>query len=229
MKRLIIVLSILFISKFSWAVWGEFLIIQTSGNSLPLKLHIQSSGYAWLWNATEGKVILSPAYDQTFQNSGFGFDCPKNVDVAENGAMPWGLMQFTLSSVNASISFTIDFRDEDWATEYIGGPDIRLYFDPVSGDAYLDPPTGDDVPIQDVSTITIWDAYHQEKVPNNNNFLPPVFLKNVINSGNAGGTLHINSVTYSSGDTALAAYIFTGCNSSSYRAAALFQQKRCCS
>ncbi|MGA7161799.1 MAG: T9SS type A sorting domain-containing protein [Bacteroidota bacterium] len=208
MKRIIMFLSLctVLIPYKSWAVQGEFIIYQT-GNPVQLKLQLQSSGYAWLWKKATGKVVLSPTYIQTFyNNNNFGFACPKSQDVGTNGFMPWGLMQFTLSSSTASDTFMIDFRDENWATAYVPSADIYLYFNPADGTAYLHPPSGSDTPVTNGKTINIWDAYHQENGPLQTDLLPPVFLTNLINSANATGTLHVASSNYNSGDTALAAY-----------------------
>jgi len=188
------------------ALPGEFIISQ-HGTTVEFTLHLQSSGPAWLWNSEAGKVVYCAPYDQTFNGTDFRFDSPEDFNSAPNGAMPWGVMVFTItSSGNPTLTFTIDFRDENWSDYYVGGPDITLYINPPYGLGYLVPPTGDSVLVKNDTTINIWDAYHQTGGPQNGDLLPPVFLKNVVSSANAGGTMQINSTTYNSGDTALVAY-----------------------
>ena len=193
-------------SCFIWSYPGEFMIYQVGTPQL-LSLHLQSSGNAWSWSGTaeEGHVIFASPYNASLSDYSFGFDYPKNVNVAPDGVMPWGLMQFTLTCSTASINFTIDFRDERWA-DYSGGPDIILYFNPATGETYLDPPTGSNVTVSGSSTINIWDAYHQGGSPVTSGFLPPIFLENRINGANAGGTLKIGGTNYNSGDIPLLAY-----------------------
>ncbi len=204
MKKILIFALSIMIANLCFATGGEFFITPTANTQHTL--HVQSIGNAWVWNATTQEVILSPAYDKTFNDLSFAFDSPKNIDVAKNGVMPWGQMQFTLSSSSSRISFTIDFRDEFWSTQYANGADIYLHFNDSSGYAYLDPPSGSDVVVSNGRSYKIWEAYHETVPPDTIDFLPPVFLKNIINSSNAGGTLHINTHSYDSGDTALAAY-----------------------
>ena len=201
MRKILIIFAITIFSCKSWAINGEFLIVQDGGGALPLTLHLVSNEYAYYW---DGRVKLAPNYDRTFNDVNFGFDSPKNVNVAKNGVMLWGKMHFTLSSEHVSISFEIDFRDERWSDNYTGGPDIYLHFDPYTGNAYLVPPTGANVIV--VTNMNIWDAYHQTTVPLTDSFLEPVFLKNIISGSSAGGTLHVGGSNYSSGDTALVSY-----------------------
>ena len=134
---LTLILSIFFTGTFL-PFNGEFMIYKTTNSNENLTLQLKSIGNAWLWDSFNNNTYLSPIYNKTFTDVSFGFDAPKDVNVGKNGAMAWGLMEFTLSSSSASITFTIDFRDERWATGYYS-PDIVLYFDTQTGAAYLDP------------------------------------------------------------------------------------------
>ncbi|MDE3058555.1 MAG: right-handed parallel beta-helix repeat-containing protein [Bacteroidota bacterium] len=203
MKRILLVLIAILFPSLSWAATGEFLVYQTSG-SYQLTLTLQSSDYAWKLDPNTKQVIVVPTFQPpNFYGGSFGFDSPDDSDDGTNGVMPWGLIHFNLSSNGGgSISFNIDFRDQHWEHGYTGGADIYLYFNPTNGATYLHPPSGSNTPVSNGSTIDIWEAYHQNISPLTTNFLPPVYLQNIINGANAGGYLRVNSVSYSSGNAA---------------------------
>ena len=190
----------------------EFGVQQTTGNAT-LTLHVQSvGGNAWDLDYNTGQMIVLTSYDKTFNNnSSYTFDSPDNHNSGHNGTMPWGLIQFNLSTTSppASISFTINFRDENWATRYPYGPDITLFFNPTNGTAYLSPPSGKtsfgNLNISSGDTVRIWDAYHYQDDQWTANFLSPLLLQNTV-SNLSSGYLSVNSAQYSSGNAAAVAY-----------------------
>ncbi|HKJ81732.1 MAG TPA: hypothetical protein VJ954_06895 [Ignavibacteriaceae bacterium] len=70
------------------------------------------------------------------------FDAPNDNDGNGGGIMPWGLMNFTITSNDGSeyeLSFTLDLRDENWSVwgNYHSSSDAYIILDAVTRNIYV--------------------------------------------------------------------------------------------
>ncbi len=204
-KTVILLLTTMFLCHSTFYGFpGEFKIEKVTSSSGTLWLRVYATGNTFLWNDVTKRIVFAHGYDHSFQDQySFVFDAPKDANSAKNGTMPWGLMNFELRNAQDTISFSVDFRDENWSTAYTHA-DIHVYFDEQNHSAYFHPDNGArDQQISKGVCYDIWDLYGLSEHANNFSML---FLKNTINGGNAGGTLSVNDSSYNSNDTAYVSY-----------------------
>lgn len=108
---------------------GEFRM-QYFGQRKPLQVSVQTlstnpSTPCWLWDDTAQRPYVSSGIYDLYDNDEGDFDLadfayydvPKNDDVANNDAIPWGVILINVYFSTTDIhQIRIDFRDEDWAT-----------------------------------------------------------------------------------------------------------------
>jgi parallel beta-helix repeat protein len=208
MKQITLVIGLCTLMLWSKALafGGEFRVLQTTGYNKLLTIHVQSMGPCWKLDSHTDNVIVVASYDTTFQDTHFLFDSPDNADSSPNGVMPWGVINIDLRSDSNWINFTIDFRDQNWATGYGSSQDMTLFFNPKGGLPFLVSPSHDTTIVSPGDSVTIWSAYGRSGGVLRSHFLSPLFLQNIIAGTNSGGFLSINGAAYSSGNAASVAY-----------------------
>ncbi|MHB1688201.1 MAG: right-handed parallel beta-helix repeat-containing protein [Ignavibacteriaceae bacterium] len=167
---------------------GEFLV--SAGSSVTVTATLIGVGYGW----DGSKVTYIDSYSRT-QNK---WDCPKSQ---KNGLpyMPWGLMSITVKNNGSQIfQFYLDFRDENWATEYYPSHDTYLNVDPVNYIFTLTHGYNNQTTIlSSGQTYQIWAIWGFTRY--NGNFGTPVFVQNQYSNSEAGGSLNVASETIPSG------------------------------
>lgn len=184
----------------------------SSGQSVTISI-VQTSTYSWSQDPNTKQVIYSPPYSHSntitydSQSKRTSFDSPTSPGGSSEGVLPWGQMQITINTGGSQVSKTIDFSDENWtsnSTLYPSDYYVNIYMDTYSVTQTVKGSTTDFTSTPD----NIWnifgppDGYN----PAQADLLPPVFLKNLINTTDAGGKLQINGTDYNSGDVPLRAY-----------------------
>lgn len=118
-KSLLIAVLIWLVPLVSRAHNAELKIEQSQlGDKVTCTLHVYTDNVSWTWHNAgggQGWVIEHGPYSETFNAISFTFDAPKSAGEGFEGTLPWGLVHFELSGPEASIFFTIDFRDENWS------------------------------------------------------------------------------------------------------------------
>lgn len=124
MKNLKLFISLLIVIVFSVdlfpGVGGEIILhpINLNGNTT-FNLHVyKSNDYAWLWDKDNSKVVYVSEYNQTWENltiNTYGFDEPRDAPGADRGTIPWGVINFVITSGYQTISFALDLRDYGWS------------------------------------------------------------------------------------------------------------------
>ena len=117
--------------------------------------------------------------------------------------MPWGLMNITVQNNGSQIfQFYLDFRDENWATEYYPSHDTYLNVDPVN---YIFTLTyggnNQTTTLSSGQTYQIWNIWGFSSYTID--LGTPVFVQNQYNSLEAGGSLNVASQSIPSGKWAI--------------------------
>ena len=222
-KKLIfpVLFCCLFLVAKTFSYEGEFKVYVHNYNGHGT-ITLTTQGNAWTWDNVHNHVKMTPGISETHSlSSGLIYDAPKS---SENGyaAMPWCLLKIEIVGTQSSSpdgygGFTyvdrtvfIDFRDEGWSQDAnrYAAADIELHI--VYGTRYI--PIDVYLKVSGVQEIhgfsgteNAWDAYEAGN-PDVSNFNNPLYLKNLINSQNAGGTLSVGSLVYNSFDTASVTY-----------------------
>lgn len=167
---------------------------------------------AWTWDDINEKVkYQQPNFSWTSpvisNNDRLTFDSPQSTGGSSEGVLPWGLMNLTIRiGSNNIINKTIDFRDYSWSTSNDRYPSHDTNVDIYVSGGYVNirTETYDDNIVDAPSTI--WGLWGNSNAIVHEDFQPPTYLKNIVNNDNGGGSLHIGSLNYTSGEIALKAY-----------------------
>ncbi|PIW70255.1 MAG: hypothetical protein COW08_02820 [Ignavibacteriales bacterium CG12_big_fil_rev_8_21_14_0_65_30_8] len=226
MKKLSTTIIILFILLFSGnlfsdgeGVTGELIFNPNNLGSQTYSIMVTTSEYCWLWDNIEQKTIFLSTYN--FQRSGLtqstAFDEPKDENEANLGTIPWGLMDFSITSGSQTLDFTLDLRDLGWSqnTNKYWTHDTYINFDFTVGSGIVFLSQGGAKNIYDSedpkqmaitsSTQAIWSFWSPNSNPQQSNFKVPVTLYNKIEDdpNNSFGYLIANNNSVGSGDYGL--------------------------
>jgi len=216
-NSVIAVLMVLLGSRIAMAnVGGELIFVVNNPLKVTVTVTITQVALtdAWTWDQANSKVkYFPPSYSRTKSvtvNSQFAWDDPMGGRDASEGILPWGQMEVTISIAGANnpvVDRTFDFADENWSwneVPYSGG-DLDIDIDAA---LYTVIVRRTHKSLNDPTCSSIWEVWGlTDYSPVKTDFKPPIFLKNIVNGGNAGYTLHVGTETYSSdGDPALKDY-----------------------
>jgi type IX secretion system substrate protein len=145
-------------------------------------------GDFWIWNDSLNYPVLGDSADFSLtygDTSSIGFDCPKG-DESDAPVMPWGVIDFQVQwkdpqNSNKVVNFTIDFRDEDWATngsKYVeGANDLYIRIDTSGYFLEYFISSIANKRINEGDNYTIWSMF-KETDSTQTNFCVPVTMKN---------------------------------------------------
>ena len=171
---------------------GEFLV--NAPLSVTVTAELDGVGYGW-----DGSKII---YIQSYLQTQAKWDCPKSQ---KNGLpyMPWGLIKFSIKENGTEIfKFTMDFRDENWATDDGNYPthDTYLNIDPSHSTYTLTYSGGSTHFLSYNQTYQIWNIWGTS--PLTSNFGTPVsgnLEQNTDGSGNGPSFRNVKILPVNSG------------------------------
>lgn len=212
MKRhLYTILTIFFLSQSLFGFGGEIKVLIVNTTTQKFKLDVSTDQYAWIWDKVNSKVVFLSSYSYssgTTWASTVAFDAPNDNNGNGAGVIPWGLMNFSITSNDGSqytLDFTLDLRDENWAVwgNYQSSSDAYILLDAVTRNIYLakSPTISPGDIIINSSTQNIW-VFWNVGGPLQENFKVPVTLLNKVeeDQNTSFGYLNANGHQVTSGN-----------------------------